>query len=390
MFRPRIGVLLFLGLLVALLGGTPAHSAETASTVTDVCPARALVERGATFEPEGIILTTFDSTALWVYNVNNAQRYPLPETVPCGKNCHLSPDATWITYFNDDTNAYNRMRVNGTQRQLLVVGAGDVEWWSPETLLVWTPGHNAYLRPLDDDSRREYLPVNGVLSVQPGGRWGLAVEPEGDGFTRLLVNLELRGLAGIGAQRVELGMDTTYFSSSAWAPNGEWLALVAPGAFDSGVSIAGGELFGIRPGDSRPTQWTNLSEIYGATRINGRSSGDLSWSPDSTRLAFWVTELLGPDPEADLGSAVLHVYDTTTNELRRYCGFTTTEHTPYTPRLIWSPDGTHIAFGGNLPDDNRGYLLLALNLETGVFTTLSEGIYPALGTADVIAWGAVP
>ncbi len=393
MLRPRTVIRIALLLLVGLLASatsTGTLRADPASTVTDICPAVALVNRTPDFQPAGFILTTFDSTALWVYNVANGQRYPLPDTVPCGNNCHLSPDGTWMTYFNDETNSYNRMRLNGTERELLAEGAGDVEWWSADTLLVWTPGHKAYLRPLDNNAQREYLPVQGVLSVQPGGRWGLAVEPQGDGFARVLVNLELRGLMNVREQRVELGADAVYFGSSAWAPNGHWLALVAPGTFDSRVSIAGGELFGIRPGDAAPTQWTNFSAIYGAVRINGRSSGDLSWSPDSTKIAFWVTELLGPDPTANLGNSVLHVYDVTTNELRRYCGFSTTEHTPNPPRLTWSPDGTHVAFGGNVPNDDRGYLLLALDIESGVFTTLSEGIYPALGTADVIAWGPTP
>jgi len=58
--------------------------------------------------------------------------------------------------------------------------------------------------------------------------------------------------------------------------------------------------------------------------------------------------------------------------------------------LIWSPDGTHIAFGGNIPGDDKGYLLLALDTETGIFTELSNGIFPALGTSDVIAWGLPP
>jgi hypothetical protein len=393
MLQPRILVRLALFVFVVFLvtaTNTDSLKAEPTSNVTDICPANALVNRGPEFQPAGIILTTFDSTALWLYNVSNSQRYPLPDTVPCGNNCHPSPDGNWITYFNDNTNSYNRMRLNGTQRELVVVGAGDVEWWSQDTLLVWTPGHNAYLRPLGDDSQREYLPVNGVLSVQPGGRWGLAVEPSGDGFARVLVNLELRGLMNVREQRAELGNDTDYFGSSAWAPSGEWLALVATGPFDSRVSIAGGELFGIRPGDAQMTQWTNFSATTGAVRINGRSSGDLSWSPDSSKIAFWVTPLTGPNPTADLGNATLHVYDVTTGELRSYCGFTTNEHTPNTPRLVWSPDGTHVAFGGNLPDDNRGYLLLALNVETGVFTTLSEGLYPALGAADVIAWGYAP
>jgi hypothetical protein len=73
-----------------------------------------------------------------------------------------------------------------------------------------------------------------------------------------------------------------------------------------------------------------------------------------------------------------------------YCGYSTTEHTPNPPRLIWSPDSTHLAFGGNVPADDKGYLLLALDTTTGIFTELSNGLFPALGTADPVAWGLRP
>ena len=42
------------------------------------------------------------------YNIDSTRRYPLPETAPCTTHCRLSPDARWITYFNDPTNAFNR------------------------------------------------------------------------------------------------------------------------------------------------------------------------------------------------------------------------------------------------------------------------------------------
>jgi hypothetical protein len=242
------------------------------------------------------------------------------------------------------------------------------------------------LRPEAED-RREYLNVNGVLAVQPGGRWALAVQPDGDGFDRVLVNLELRGLVNVRAQQLVLGPDLPYFDNAAWSPNGQWLAYVTAGPYDPDVGTTGGELFGVRPGDTAPTQWTNLYATYGAVRINGRSVGQLSWSPDSTHIAFWVMEMTGPNPMGQVGNAVIHIVDTQTGEVRRYCGYSTTEHTPNPPRLIWSPDSTHLAFGGNIPGDNRGYLLLALDTASGVFTALSDGIYPALGTADVIAWG---
>jgi hypothetical protein len=382
-FAIRRGAWLLGALL--LLAAIPSSAAE-ASTITDICPASGIQEWSADFQPDGIILTTFDRYNTWVYQIDDNRRYPLPDTFPCGTNCHLSRDSQWITYFNDSTNSYNKMRLDGTERTMLVEYAGDVDWWSPDTLLVWTPGHDAYLRA-EDGTQREYLQVNGVLSVQPGGRWGLMVEPEGDGFKRVLVNLELRGLVNVREQRLELGLDLPYFDTAAWSPDGGWLAYVAPGAFDDEVGIAGGEIYGVRPGEAEPIQWTDLTNTYGAVRINGLSTGDLSWSPDGTLIAFWVTELLSADPTGNLGNAVIHILDTRTMTIQRYCGYSTTGHTPLTPRLQWSPDGTHLAFGGYLPDDDRGYLLLALDTASGVFTILSAGIYPALGTPDVIAWG---
>ncbi len=91
-----------------------------------------------------------------------------------------------------------------------------------------------------------------------------------------------------------------------------------------------------------------------------------------------------------LGSAMIHILDIHTGEVVAYCGFTTTEHTPNPPRLIWSPDGTHIALGGNVPGDDKGYLLLALDTATGIFTALSDGIYPTLGGPNPVAWGYAP
>jgi hypothetical protein len=100
--------------------------------------------------------------------------------------------------------------------------------------------------------------------------------------------------------------------------------------------------------------------------------------------------LNGVDPVEGIGDAVLHVLDLDTGQVRRYCDYSTFEHTPNPPRLVWSPDSSHVSFGGNLVNDMRGYLLLALNIETGVYTELSEGIYPALGSPDVIVWGLPP
>ncbi len=361
----------------------------SASAIIEVCPSVGIQTRSGSFQPGGIILTAFDRASMWVYNITTDRRYPLPDTFPCGTNCRLSRDSRWITYVDSTSNAYAKMRLDGTERTPLVDYAADVEWWSEDTLLVWTPGHDAYLRA-ENGTDREYLDVDSVVSVQPGGRWGLLVKQDGDSFMRALINLETRDLEGIAGGYIDLGEDKPYFSAASWSPDGQWFAYVAPTGYDSNVNSTGSELYGIRPGDSQPTQWTTLTAEYGAVRINGRADGELSWSPDSSRIAFWVIEMLGSDPESNTGNAVLHILDINTGEVRRYCGFSTTEHTPNPPRLVWSPDGTFVAFGGNVPGDDKGYLLLALDTSTGIFTALSDGIYPSFGGANIIAWGLPP
>lgn len=356
----------------------------------EVCPQQTVVSpRPPDFEPTGLILTTFDKEALWVFNVSNGFRYPLPGTFPCALGCRLSHDARWIIYFSDETNTHNKMRLDGTSRTILAENAADIEWWSPDTLLIWTPNHDAYLRP-ETGTSRQYLDVDGVHSIQPGGRWGLLVEPAGDAFNRALVNLEVRSFMGIAEQRIYLGADRPYFNDSAWSPDGNWLAYVGAGIFDDAVGIAGGELYAATPVDGTILQLTNLTASYGAVRINGQSVSALRWSPDGTKIAFWVSELNGPDPEANVAESMIHVLDVTTGELRAYCGFTTFDNTPNPPRLVWSPDSTTLAFGANIVGDDKGFLLLALTVETGIFTELSEGIFPAIGTPAVIAWGLPP
>lgn len=363
-------------------------AAQSANSIERICNGSGIQPRGAVFSPGGIILTYFDRSNLWVYDIERNARYPLPETAPCGTNCHLSQDARWITYLDTQTNTFGKMRLDGTQRTPLAEYATEVQWWNADTLLIWTPGQQAYLRPENGDTITP-LNTNGITSIQPGGTLATRVDLDGDEFVRWLVDLDIEN-DGVERVPLRLGPDTTYFNATAWSPDGAWLAFVAPGDYDPDAGRRGAELYAIRPTDIAPMRWTWLSQTYGAVRINGHASGELSWSPDGSRLAFWVTELFGPDPTGNLGTAMLHVLDVDSGDITAYCGFSTIEHTPNPPRLIWSPDSTHLAFGGNVPQDDKGYLLLALDIETGIFTELSSGIYPAFGTADVIAWGLPP
>lgn len=381
---PRLLPLMLLALVLLTAGFAAPDQA-----FTQVCPGTPIEVRTPDFQPGGIILTAFDRSGLWVYNIDSSTRYPLPDTRPCNRQCRLSPDARWITYIDPRTASIGKMRLDGTQRTLLSEYALDVEWWPDNRLFVWTPGHQAYWRT-EDNTQSQLVDVSSIASVQPGGQWGLLVEQDGDTFTRSLLNMDARDLQGIAGGQIDLGEDTSYFNAAGWSPDGTQFAYAAPVVYDDQVQVAGAELFVIAPATGERSQITDLNAVYGAVRINGGLRADLSWSPDGTHIAFWVIELLGADYEANTGSARIHIINTLTHDVRAYCGYTTDEHTPDPPRLHWSPDGTHIAFAGNIPADDKGYLLLALDTETGVFTELSDGVFPALGKADVVAWGLPP
>lgn len=360
-------------------------SSVMAQTVVEqVCPNTGIQQAYGDFEPSGILITSFDKASMWVYDIVRATRYPLPDTVPCTTNCRLSPDATWLTYYNGEDNTISMMRLNGTGRRPLVRGAVDAEWWSYDKLLVWTTIKDAYIQQIDDPTIREDLDVDEVLMVQPNGYWGLRYIQVADDFQYQLINLKDR------SQIIPLELERPYMRGASWSPNGQWLVYVGEGPFDASVGVAGAELFAISPETGTPEQWTYLSANYGAVRINGEDISGLSWSPDGTKLAFWVMELFGASMDTNIGQATIHILDVETKTIRSYCGYGTDEHTPNPPALVWSPDSTHVAFAGNIPADDQGYLLLAMDIETGNLTQFSDGVYPNFGVPNVIAWGKRP
>ena len=374
--------LAFCALLVCL--GPSALHAEM--LITAVCPQDAVQAVSTPLSPGGIIITAFDASAIWAYDVARGARYPLEGTIPCGANCRLSPDGAWLVYYDVYQATYNRMRLDGSDRSILVRGASELRWWADDTFVVWTPSGSVYLMPVAGGDTIP-LPVSNAIDVQPGGRWVLTVTGSGESFVRRLVYAT--GAEEAAPPPMLLGRDRPYFAAAAWSPDGQTLAYVSTGPRDPDTGFFGGELYALNMVDGAVTQWTDLTAAYGASRIGGHAPGSLYWSPDGTQLAFWVTEMTGRDPVATTASAVLHVLDVQSGVIHQYCGVTTAGHTPNPPRLAWSPDGTHLAFAA-VPTGQTQALLLALDVRAGTFTVLSSGVPPIYGRPDVIGWGIRP
>lgn len=351
--------------------------------INDVCTGSTLQPRPPDFAPQGIILSAWNREAMWAYDVARNARYPIDNTAPCGTNCHLSPDALSITYRDIAAGAFGAMWLNGANRRVFIRDATEVQWWSDDRLLVWSERNRPFLFDLRDESREPFA-VNGLVNVQPGGYWGMTITLDDDGlFARRLVDGRGDG------NGVDLGLDEAYFSAAAWSPDGAYMAFIDRAEHDAAFR-RGAEVYLIAPEDTAPTRATYFTEAYGAVRIGGLAPGGLSWSPDSRRIAFWVIPRTGPDITADLEPALLHILHIDSGGIDVYCDYATTDHTPNPPRLVWSPDGSKVAFAGENTARGSGTALIALDVESGNFYTLSLDVVAALGRPDVIAWGRSP
>lgn len=354
--------------------------------ITQFCTGAGLQPRPADFPQTGIILTTWNRETMWAYDLVRDVRYPIPDTTPCGTNCHLTPDGLSISYHDSNQGGIGLMWLNGGNRRVLLQGATEVEWWNDERLLVWSSSNTPYLVDVGG-TEREYLDLTGLISLQPNGYWGVTLHMGDDGeFQTQLINAQDQ------AQVVALGVDEAYYNAHVWSPDGRYLAIVRRETRHDEHYRRGGEIYLIEPDESLEAYpATAFTDDYGAVRIAGLSPRGLSWSPDSQKVAFWVMRRTGNQPE-DITPAQLHILDVTTGETIAYCDYETTRHSPNPPRLIWSPDGEWIAFGGE--DTIRGGIstaLIALNVAEGGFYRLTMDIVAAMNNnPDVIAWGNRP
>lgn len=367
--------------LLAHAGNLASAQEATEPPASSICPAAPPLETGPLANlPDSLILTAFNASDMWVYDPNRDSRYPLSDTAPCAGACRLSPDGRELLYLYNPTNAFNRMRLDGAVRSMVVEYAGEVNWWGDGVFLVFTPGHTLYLLNPDTGERRD-LPGQGVVSVQPGGTFALVLTETTGQPVRALRDLASDSASPLGD--LPLAPDRMYQNAAAWSPDGQWLAFVAP------VGASSSEIFGIQPGSLAPERWTNLTADTGPVRINGQAVGDLAWSPDGRKIAFWATPLNGDPLDSPTQPAVLHVLDVRSGAVERYCGYTTALTTPNTPRLVWSPDSAFIAFADDAPGVAKG-TLVAVDIRSGEFRALTSGVAAVNGPATLFAWGVRP
>lgn len=348
-----------------------------------------LQARRPDFAATGIIVTTLSRDAIWLVDLERDARYPLPDTLPCSPNCRPSPDRRDLLYVSPEMATFWLMRVDGTQRRpAFAYYVSELDWWDADHWLVWPTAGRPALYPIaGGDPQR--LDDRNSFSIQPGGLHGVRLAPtEGDYPLLQLVDLET-------GEALDLALARPYLNGVYWSPDGSRLAYLGQGEVDPALGLAGAELFAITPGETRAVRLTDLTAAYGPVRIAGEPEARaVNWSPDGTRLAFWVMEIVGPDPAANVGQAVIHVLDTSSGQTAVYCGFgvslpVAADDAPAqaTPGLVWSPDGRYLAFGVDVPEDGRAALLIVLDTQTGDYTEISEGIYAAYGTYDPVMWG---
>ncbi|HMD32853.1 MAG TPA: S9 family peptidase [Candidatus Acidoferrales bacterium] len=168
-----------------------------------------------------------------------------------------------------------------------------------------------------------------------------------------------------------------------WSPDGKWLAYFGGEGDDSGLHVVAADGSGA----------TFLAKVTGSNSPLPGQGDDLTWSPDSKRIAF-ISAAPGPETAEATGDPIvitrylykptagegrtrfndnrrLHIFavDVATRQVRQLTQGNDDEHS-----IDWSPDGTEILFCSNREpnsDEFFQYDVFALNVSTGAIRRLT-------------------
>ena len=157
-------------------------------------------------------------------------------------------------------------------------------------------------------------------------------------------------------------------SLPSWSPNGDYLTILnREGLVDNFYLVS-------RDGE----EFQRITDF--ASEFDFTSIPEYTWSPDSTRIAFWLQ--LEDDGGQEGAQAELAILDIPTRQVTRLCiqGISNIPAEPLWmshPEPIWSPDGRYIMFTQwDDPVAPKGYYVLVVDTLTGAVEKLSENTAP--------------
>jgi len=158
-----------------------------------------------------------------------------------------------------------------------------------------------------------------------------------------------------------------------WSPDGRQIAIIGTMSDSSKGEILDEFLLVSRDG-SDAKRLSFPSSVFKKVHIE-----DYSWSPDGSRVAFWLktdntTSTTAQNP------VELAVLDLETNEITNYCisGTTTIEYETYTDlvNILWSPDGTQLLIVRYNNEDNKNTDEVIVDLTNKTAYKVAENMQP--------------
>ncbi len=277
----------------------------------------------------------------------------------------VSPNRKWLAYKPYNTNELIITTIDDHVQPLHIPWEEDWRgikgWLNNQNLQIFIDGGLLVLNPFTGESRK--LPENFPDLGQPIGVgadwWDVSYNPS---LTRVVYP---RDPGDVHGNRIVLwNMQTTqavtyltsrnnpYGGEPVWSPSGDEFVMTLED-IDLSKGTLDDELYRVSQ-DGQNTLITNLSAYYNKYL----SVKKYSWSPDASRIAFWLWYGWDKSFQKDQ----LAVLDLETLQVTNYCieGAAVGDHP------VWSPDGTQLIIEGRIDKDHLGTILVDLDKKIAI------------------------